>query len=63
MKKGSDEATIAAAMEKWQMGQVEKRRRDDARKTRRVASRKAKKKPAEAESAPAPAVVETKAEA
>jgi small subunit ribosomal protein S16 len=63
MKKGSDEATIAAAMEKWQMGQVEKRQRDDARKTRRVASRKAKKKPAEAESAPAPAVVETKAEA
>ena len=63
MKKGSDEATIAAAMEKWQMGQVEKRQRDDARKTRRVASRKAKKKPAETESAPAPAVVETKAEA
>lgn len=62
MKKGSDEATIAAAMEKWQMGQVEKRQRDDARKTRRVASRKAKKKPAEAESAP-PAPAEPKVEA
>jgi small subunit ribosomal protein S16 len=63
MKKGSDEATIAAAMEKWQMGQVEKRQRDDARKIRRVASRKAKKKPAETESAPASAPVEAKAEA
>ena len=65
MKKGSDEATIAAAMEKWQMGQVEKLQRDDARKARRVASRKAKKKPAEAESAPAPtpAPAEPKVEA
>ena len=67
MKKGSDEATIAAAMEKWQMGQVEKRQRDDARKVRRVAARKAKKKPKEAEAAPTPvptqAPVEVKAEA
>ena len=65
MKKGSDEATIAAAMEKWQMGQVEKLQRDDARKARRVASRKAKKKPAEAESAstPTPAPAEPNVEA
>jgi small subunit ribosomal protein S16 len=63
MKKGADEATIAAAMEKWQMGQIEKRQRDDARKTRRVASRKAKKKPADAETTPAPAPAEPKVEA
>ena len=55
MKKGSDEATVAATMEKWQMAQAEKHQRDDARKARRVASRKAKKKPAEAESVAAPA--------
>jgi len=55
MKKGSDDATIAAAMEKWQMAQVEKRQREDARKARRVASRKAKKATAETASAPAPA--------
>lgn len=63
MKKGSDEATIATAMEKWQAAQVEKRQRNDARKVRRVASRKAKKKPVETESAPAPTPTETKVEA
>jgi small subunit ribosomal protein S16 len=65
MKRGSDEAAIAAAMEKWQMAQAEKRQREDARKTRRVAARKARKKPAETESAPvpAPAAAEVKAEA
>jgi small subunit ribosomal protein S16 len=52
MKKGADEAAIAAAMEKWQMGQVEKRQREEARKARRTAARKAKK-PAEGEAAPA----------
>ncbi len=59
MKKGADEAAIAAAMEKWQMGQVEKRERDEARKARRSAARKARK-PAEGEAAPAavPAPVE-----
>ena len=63
MKKGSDEATIVAATEKWQMAQVEKHQRDDARKARRVASRRAKNKKPEGESATAqaPASVETKA--
>ena len=61
MKKGADEPTIAAAMEKWQMSQVEKRQRDEARKSRRLAARKAKKS---AENAPpaAPAAAEAKAE-
>ena len=67
MKKKADETTIAAAMEKWQMVQVEKRQRDDARKARRVVARKAKKKPKETEAAPTPAPtqapVEVKAEA
>jgi small subunit ribosomal protein S16 len=52
MKKGSDETMIAAAMEKWQMGQAEKLQRDAARKSRRKA---AKKKKAVAEAAPAAA--------
>jgi small subunit ribosomal protein S16 len=62
MKKSADESTIAAAMEKWQLSQVEKRQRDDARKSRRLAARKAKKS---AESVPpvTPAPVEAKTEA
>ncbi len=69
MKKGSDESVIAAAMEKWQMEQVEKRQREDARKSRRKAARKARRPvegeaaPAAAPPAPAPAPAETKAEA
>ena len=63
MKKGSDEATIAAEMEKWQMAQAEKLQRSDARKVRRAASRKARKKPAEGAAAPPPVAAETKAEA
>jgi small subunit ribosomal protein S16 len=63
-KKGADEATIAAALEKWQMAQPEKRQREEARKTRRKAVRKAKKTPAGTESAPvaasAPAPTEAK---
>jgi small subunit ribosomal protein S16 len=67
MKKGSDEATIAVAVEKWQMGQAEKRLREDARRVRRIAARKAKRS-AESTTAPAPAAAaapapETKAEA
>lgn len=42
-RRGSDDATIATEMEKWQMSQEEKRRRDTERKERRVAARKAKK--------------------
>lgn len=63
LKKGSDEATIAAAMEKWQMAQAEKLQRNDARRVRRAASRKARKKPAEGAAAPPPAATETKTEA
>lgn len=50
MKKGADEATIAAAMEKWQGLQADKHQRDLDRKARRKA---AKKKKAAAEAAPA----------
>ena len=70
MKKGADETVIAAAMEKWQMAQPEKRQREDDRKVRRKAARKAKR-PVEGEAAapaaaPAPAApppAEVKAEA
>ncbi len=64
MKKGSDETAIAAAMEKWQMAQADKRQREDARKERRKAARKARK-PVEGEAAPpaAPAPAEAKTEA
>jgi small subunit ribosomal protein S16 len=59
MKRGMDAAAIATEMEKWQMMQAEKRQRDEDRKARRAAARRAKK-PAEgaapaAEAAPAPA--------
>jgi small subunit ribosomal protein S16 len=53
-RKGADEMKIAAEMEKWQMAQEDKRRRDADRKERRLAARKAKKK-AEAEPAAASA--------
>ena len=43
MKKGSDEATVAAAVEKWQMGQADKHQNEEARKNRRKAARKARK--------------------
>jgi len=59
-KAGKDEATIAGAMEKWQMQQAEKRRHDEERRARRAAARrKAKKsKGPEGEAAPAPAAAE-----
>ena len=53
MKKGSDEATIAAAIEKWQMAQAEKRQREEARKDRRKAARKAKRPVKEEAASPA----------
>ena len=62
MKKKADDATIATALEKWQMGQAEKREREEARKSRRKEARKARK-PAEAEAAPAPVPAEAKTEA
>mgnify|MGYP001222822849 CR=1 FL=1 len=62
VKKGSDEATITAELEKWQGLQVEKLGREVERKTRRKAAKK-KKRTAEAAPAPtAPAPVEATAE-
>ena len=52
MKKGADEAAIAAAFERWQSLQEEKSRREAERKARRKLARKKK---AAAESAPAAA--------
>ena len=40
MKKGADEATIGAAMEKWNVVQAEKSRREGDKKARRRAARK-----------------------
>jgi len=51
---GADDMKIAAEMEKWQMGQEEKRRKDVERKERRTAARKAKKAEAK-KPAPEPA--------
>ena len=60
-KKGKDAAFIATEMEKWQMAQVGKHERDEARKARRTATRKKKKSagetPAAAPSAEAAAPV------
>ena len=53
MKKGSDEATINAELEKWQLLQAEKLRREAEKKARRKAARRKK---ATVEAAPAPAV-------
>jgi small subunit ribosomal protein S16 len=60
MKKGADEATIAAAFERWQAGQEDKLRREVERKARRKAARKKK---AAAEGAPAAAAQAPAAEA
>jgi small subunit ribosomal protein S16 len=51
-KKGADDATIAASMEKWSMMQEEKLRREADKKSRRKA---AKRKKAAAEAPPAAA--------
>ena len=60
MKKGADEASIAAALELWQAGQEDKLRREADRKTRRKAARKKK---AAADGAPATASQAPAAEA
>jgi len=52
-KQGVEPAKIAAEMEKWQMAQVEKRRNDEARRTRRHAARKKARKAEGAPAAPA----------
>lgn len=54
MKKGADEATIAAGLEKWSGLQAEKLRREAERTERRKAAKK-KKAAAAAPAAPAPA--------
>jgi small subunit ribosomal protein S16 len=53
MKRGVDQATIATEMEKWQMMQEEKRRRDEDRKARRADARRKAKKAGEATGAEA----------
>jgi small subunit ribosomal protein S16 len=75
MKKGADEATINAELEKWQLLQADKLRRDADRKARRRAAEKKKKAAgaeapaaapageAEAAEAVAPAAAEPAAEA
>lgn len=57
MKRGADEAKIAAEFEKWQMMQAEKMQRDEERKARRKVARK-KKNAVEAPPAPAAAAAE-----
>lgn len=58
IKKGADEATIATALEKWQMLQGEKQQREAARRAKRKAAMKNKKTAAaETPAAPAPAAV------
>jgi small subunit ribosomal protein S16 len=54
VKRGADEATQTREMEKWQMAQAERLKRDAERKARRSAARKKSKKVTEGEPAPAP---------
>lgn len=54
VKKGSDDATIAMEMEKWQVLQAEKLQREAERKSRRKAKKKSTEAPPAGE-APAPA--------
>lgn len=55
MKRGADEAKIAAEMEKWQMLQADRARRDEERKERRKAAKKQAAAPAEGTAPTAPA--------
>ncbi len=57
MKKGADEATIAAQFERWQAMQEEKLRREVERKARRKTARKKKAVAEGAPAAAAPAAV------
>lgn len=59
-RKGVDQATIATEMQKWEMAQVEKNQRYEARKARRLAARRKSRKTAEkdtVQAAPAPSEV------
>jgi small subunit ribosomal protein S16 len=51
MKRGKDEAAVAAEFEKWQMAQGERRQRDEARKVRRAEARRKKKSAGESPAA------------
>jgi small subunit ribosomal protein S16 len=55
MKRGADEAKIAAEMEKWNMLQADRARRDAERKERRKAAKKQAVAPAEGATPAAPA--------
>ncbi|HUN66482.1 MAG TPA: 30S ribosomal protein S16 [Bacteroidota bacterium] len=66
LKKGADEPTIAAALEKWQSLQADKLRRENEKKARRKIARKKKaaaEAPAAAGATPAPAPAAVPAEA
>jgi small subunit ribosomal protein S16 len=64
VKRGVDTATIAVEMEKWQMAQVERRQRDEARRARRLAARrKARTTGADQPAPEAPAAAGTSANA
>lgn len=52
-RRGKDAATIATAMEKWQLDQVDRARRDAERKTRRAAAKRKAAKTGAQESQPA----------
>ena len=54
MKKGADEATIAAQFEKWQMLQTEKLQRETEKKARRKATHKMKAARKSEQAAPTP---------
>jgi len=60
-KKGNDEGTIAAAMEKWQLAQAEKTQRDEERRARRASGRRKKKGAEAVAETPAPPAAETPA--
>ena len=57
-KSGKDESVITKVMERWQLDQDDKAKRDDARRGRRLIARR-KKKTAEAPAAPAEAPVQS----
>ncbi len=52
-KKGTDEATIATAMEKWNMAQAERHKRDEARRARKQERKKKTEAPEGTAAAPA----------
>ncbi len=51
LRRGVDEAAIATEMEKWQMAQVEKSQREEARKARRLTARRKAKMSAKVDTA------------